>query len=58
MDENKLSLKPRHIGVPSGASKVIFESMGRLTRTVHVSCLKISTIYKWTETRFHLSLVT
>jgi hypothetical protein len=27
-------------------------------QTVHLSCVKISSISKWTETLFHLSLVT
>ena len=32
--------------------------MVRLTQTVHLSCIKISTISERTKTRFHLSLVT
>ena len=40
---------PRHLGVPSGASKTISVPMVRSTQTVHLSCLKISTIYKRTE---------
>jgi hypothetical protein len=35
----------------------ISEPMVRSAQTVHQSCVKISTISKWTETSFHLSLV-
>jgi hypothetical protein len=42
-------LDPRHLGVPSGASKRIFEPLVRSTQTVHLSCVKISTIPKQTE---------
>jgi hypothetical protein len=41
-----------------GVSKTIFEPMVRSTQTVHLSCIKISTISKWTKTSFQLSLVT
>ena len=47
-----------HLGVPSGASKLIFEPMIRSTQTVHLSCDNISTISERTETSFHLSLIT
>jgi hypothetical protein len=40
---------PRHLGVPSGASNTIYEPMVRSVQTVHLSCVKISTISKWTE---------
>jgi hypothetical protein len=40
---------PRHVGVPSGASKMIFELMLCLTQTVHLLCVKISTISKQTQ---------
>ena len=53
-----ISLEPRHLGVPLGASKTISDPMVRSTQTVHLSCIKISTISKRTETRFHLSPVT
>ena len=35
---------PRHLGVALGASKMISEPMVRSTQTVHLSCVKISTI--------------
>jgi hypothetical protein len=54
MDRNKLSLKPPHLGVPSGASKAIFEPMVHMAQTVHQSCLKISTISKRTENELSL----
>jgi hypothetical protein len=44
--------------VPSGASKSISEPVVRLAQTVHPSCVKISTIFKLSESNFHLSLAT
>jgi hypothetical protein len=32
--------------------------MACLVQTVHLSCIKISTVSKWTELSFHLTLVT
>ena len=49
MDPNKLPLEPRHLVIPSGASKMISEPMVRSVQTVHLSCVKISTISKRTE---------
>ena len=49
MDRNEIRQDPRHVGVPSGASKMISEPMVSLTQIVHLSCVKISTISKWTE---------
>jgi hypothetical protein len=48
----------RRLGVPSDASKMIFEPMVHSTQTVHISFVKISTISERTKTRFHLSLIT
>ena len=58
LDEKEIPHDPRHIGVPSGASKTISEPMVRSAQTVHLSCVKISTISKQTESIFHLNLVT
>jgi hypothetical protein len=58
MDQNELLLDPRHLGVQSGASKMISEPMVCLAQTVYLSCIKINTISKWTETSFHLTDVT
>jgi hypothetical protein len=41
---NRASTWPRRLGVPSGASKTISEPMVRSEQTVHLSCIKISTI--------------
>jgi hypothetical protein len=54
----KRDYDPRHLGVPSGASKKISELTVRLAQTVHLSLVKISSISKRTETSFRLSLVT
>ena len=39
---NEIPHDPRHLGVPSGASKMISEPMVRSTQTVHLSCVKIA----------------
>jgi hypothetical protein len=52
------STQPTRLGLPSGAFKMISEPMVRLAQTAHLSCVKISTISKETQTSFHLSLVT
>jgi hypothetical protein len=56
MEQNKISLDQRHLRVPSGASKMIFEAMVRSAQTVHLSCTKINTISEWTESSFLLIL--
>jgi hypothetical protein len=35
--------------------KTIFESVVRLAQTIHLSCMDTNTIFKWTETRFHVT---
>jgi hypothetical protein len=49
MERNKIPHDPRYLGVPSGASKMIFEPMVHLVQTVHPSCVKISIISKRTK---------
>jgi hypothetical protein len=49
---------PRHLGVPSGASKMISEDMVRLVQTVDLPCTETKTISKWTEMRFYMTHVT
>jgi hypothetical protein len=58
MDQNKIRHDPRHLWVPSGASKMIAEPMVQSAQTMHLSCVKISTVSKRTETSFHFSLIT
>jgi hypothetical protein len=57
-DQNEILHDPCHIGDPPAASKTIFKPKVCSTKIVHISCVKISTISKWTESSFHLSLVT
>jgi hypothetical protein len=38
--------------------KTIFEPVVHLAQTMHPSCINISTVSKWTESSFYLSLVT
>jgi hypothetical protein len=58
MDRKKLPFEPRHLGVPSGASKTISKPMVRLVQTVHLSCIDTNTISKRTETRIYVPQVT
>jgi hypothetical protein len=46
---------PHHLGVPSGASKMISEPLECLVQTVLVSCTDTSTVSKKTKTRFHMT---
>jgi hypothetical protein len=49
---------PNHLGVPSSASKMIYDPMVRLTQTEHLSCTDANIISKQIETRFHKTLIT
>jgi hypothetical protein len=55
---NEILHDPRHLGVPSGPSKMISEQSVHSAQTVHLSRIKISTVSKQTKTSFSLSLVT
>jgi hypothetical protein len=57
-DQNEILHDPRPLGVPPGASKMIFQPMVRSAQSMHLSCVKFSTISKRTESSFHLSLIT
>ena len=46
---NEIPPDPRHLGVPSDASKRISERMVGLAQTVHLSCTKTNTFSKRTE---------
>jgi hypothetical protein len=58
MDLNEIPHDLGHLSVLSGVSKAIFEPMVRSAQTMHLSCVKNSTISKQTETSIHLSLIT
>jgi hypothetical protein len=58
MDQNELALEPRHLEVPSGASKMITEPMVRLAQTMHLSCTHTDTASKWIEMRFDMTHIT
>jgi hypothetical protein len=55
MDWTELPLEPRHLGLPSGVSKMIFETMTCLAQTVDLSCTNTNTVSKWTKMRFYLT---
>jgi hypothetical protein len=54
-DSNKLPLEPRHLGVSSGASKMIYEPIEHSVETVHLYCTDTNTVSKQTEKRFHMT---
>jgi hypothetical protein len=58
MGRNELPLEPHQLAVPSRLFKMVSEPMVHLALAVHLSCVKVNTISKRTETRFHLGLVT
>jgi hypothetical protein len=58
MDRNEILHEPRHLGVPSRASKSVSEDMVRLVQIVDLSCTDTNTISKWTETRFYMTHIT
>jgi hypothetical protein len=55
MDSYEHPLDPRHVGVPSGGSKMISEPMVCSVQTMHLSCTDINTIPTQTETSFHVT---
>ena len=55
MDQSEIPYDTRSQGVPSGASKLIPKHMVCFMQTMHLSCIKISTISKQTEPSIHLS---
>ena len=57
MDWNEISHDPRHLGVLSSVSKMIFELLVHSAQTVHLSYIKINTISKWTKTSILFSLI-
>jgi hypothetical protein len=54
IDQNEIPHDPRHLGGPLGVSKTISEAVVHSAKTVHLSCVKISTIFQRTEPSFHL----
>ena len=46
---NVIPHDPHHLGVPTGASRMIYEPMVRLAQTLHLSYIKTNTISKRTE---------
>ena len=56
--EMSFPLPPCHLGVPSGASKLIYEPVVRLAQIVHLSCVEPNTFSKLTKTSVHLTHVT
>jgi hypothetical protein len=50
---NRAPPDPRHLGVPSGASQMIYEPMVRLMQIEHLSWTDANTVSKQIETGFH-----
>jgi hypothetical protein len=57
-DRNELPFDPRHLGVPSFVPKMISKPVACSSQSVHLSCIEINTVSKWTETSFHVTHVT
>jgi hypothetical protein len=57
-DRNELPFEPRHLGVPSVASKTISEPVVCMAQTMHLSCTETKSISKRTERRFYMTHVT
>jgi hypothetical protein len=57
-DRKEILHDPRHLEVPSGASKMISKAMVRLVQTVDLSSTETNTISKSVETRFYMTHVT
>jgi hypothetical protein len=57
-DRNKLSLEPCHLGVLSGASKMISDPMLHLAQTKNLSSTNKNTVSKQIETWFDMTHVT
>jgi hypothetical protein len=55
---NRAPPDPRQLGVPSGASKLIYEPMVHLTQNEQLSCTDANTVSKQIETRFHMTHLT
>jgi hypothetical protein len=58
MDQIHLPPKSRHLGEPSGASKMVFEPMLCLAQIVDQSWTDTNIISKQTEMRFHMTHAT
>jgi hypothetical protein len=58
MDQNEIPYDARDLGVRLDASKTISKVVVCSAETVHLSYIKISTIFERTESSNHLSLVT
>jgi hypothetical protein len=54
MERSEIPHDSRHLWVPSGEPKTMSMPMVRATQTVHLSCMKITLISDWTETRLSL----
>jgi hypothetical protein len=51
-------LEPHHLGVPSGASKMIYEPMVCLAQNMQLSCADTNTVSKQIEMRFNMAHIT
>jgi hypothetical protein len=50
MERNEIPHDPRHLGVPSGVSKMISKPMVRLAQTAHLAWTDTNTVFKRTKT--------
>jgi hypothetical protein len=57
-DRKEILHDPRHLGVPSGASEIIFEAVLRVVQIMDLSCTETNNMSKSIETRFYMTHVT
>jgi hypothetical protein len=55
---NELPLEPRHLGAPSGASKIISKPLILLVQIMQLSCTNTNTVSKRSKMRFHITHIT
>jgi hypothetical protein len=58
MDQKEIPQDPRHLRVPSAASKMTSKAMVHSSQTVHLPCVRMSYIFERSRSSFHLSLLT
>ena len=56
-DQTEHPLEPHHLGVPTGASKMVSQIMVHQVQTVDLFCTETYNISKQTEARFHMTHV-
>ena len=56
-DRTELPLEPLHLGVQTGALKMVSQTMLHYVQTLHLSCTETNIVSKQTEARFRMTHV-